>query len=150
VPDPQVLPGRREAKSRLPFALAIVLALVLGVAGIFYWIVSARSTNAGENGTVADTFPLETFVVNLSGRERAYLRVGIALGLSRLPARKEDFPVALVRDTILSILSAARAEQLTEAEGKDKLKAEILHALKDRAPHLGVENVYFTEFLVQM
>ena len=149
MPDPQDVPGRRKTKSRLTFAL--VLVLVLGAAGIFYWIVSARFANAGENGAAgAETFPLETFVVNLSGRERAYLRVGIALGLSHLPARKEDVPVALVRDTILSILSTARAEQLTQAEGKDKLKAEILQALKDRAPHLGVKDVYFTEFLVQM
>jgi len=149
MPDSQDAPGR-ETKSRLTFAITLVLALLLGAGGVFYWIVSARSTNAGQNGAATDTFPLETFVVNLSGREHAYLRVGIALGLSRLPARKEDVPVALIRDTIVSILSAARAEQLTQAEGKDKLKAEILQALKDRAPYLRVKDVYFTEFLVQL
>jgi flagellar basal body-associated protein FliL len=149
VPYPQVPVARREKKSGLPLVLALVVTMVLGGTGIFYWIVSAHSTNAGGTA-VAYTFPLETFVVNLSGGERAYLRAGIALGLSRLPARKEDVPVALVRDTILSVLSTARAQQLTQAEGKDKLKAEILRALKDRSPQLGVEDVYFTEFLVQM
>jgi len=48
VPDPQDVPGRRKTKSRLTFAL--VLVLVLGAAGSFYWIVSARFANAGENG----------------------------------------------------------------------------------------------------
>jgi flagellar FliL protein len=114
-------------------------------------MVTTRSTNAGENGAaIAYTLPLETFVVNLGGGDRAYLRVGIALALSHVPARKEEMPVALIRDTILSTLSTARAQQLAQADGKEKLKAEILQALKDRAPQLGVRDVYFTEFLVQM
>jgi len=77
--------------------------------------------------------------------------VGITLGLSRPPAKaNEALPVALVRDTILSVLTPARPEQLLQAEGKQKLKADLLAALKERVPQLGVEDVYFTEFLVQM
>jgi flagellar basal body-associated protein FliL len=108
------------------------------------------SSAAASGPDVAYTFPLETFVVNLSGGGRSYLRVGIALGLSHAPARKEDLPVAIVRDTILSIISAVKPEELAQTEGKERLKGQILQALKDRLPHLGVEDVYFTEFLVQM
>jgi flagellar basal body-associated protein FliL len=35
------------------------------------------------------------------------------------------------------------------AAGKTKLKADLLHALQERIPQLGVEEVYFTEFLIQ-
>jgi flagellar basal body-associated protein FliL len=71
--------------------------------------------------------------------------------LSRpLPRNREEIPVALVRDTVLSVLSAARAEQLVQADGKRQLKSELLQALQERLPQLGVEDVYFTEFLVQM
>jgi flagellar basal body-associated protein FliL len=147
MPDPQVRPAPSKTKRRV----AVVFVVVLGGAGIFFWMRPLVPTNAAENNSaVGFTFPLETFVVNLNGGERAYLRVGIAVGLSRPPARKEELPVALVRDTILSVLSSVRPEQLTQPEGKSKLKAEILQALKDRAPQLGVEDVYFTEFLVQM
>jgi flagellar basal body-associated protein FliL len=151
MPDPQVSPAPSKTKSRL----AVVLALVLGAGGIFVWMGPARPASAPEsNAGVGSTFALETFVVNLSGSgERAYLRVGITLGLSRPPSsrnKEEGIPVALVRDTILSVLSTARPEQLLQPEGKRQLKAEILQALKDRAPQLGVEDVYFTEFLVQM
>lgn len=130
-----------------------MLALVLGAGGIFVWMRPARPASAPEsNAGVGSAFPLEIFVVNLTGSgERAYLRVGITLGLSRPPSRsKEEIPVALVRDTVLSVLGTARPEQLVQPEGKRQLKAEILQALKDRAPQLGVEDVYFTEFLVQM
>jgi flagellar basal body-associated protein FliL len=133
--------------------VAVVLVLALGAGGIFLWMRPATPTSAAENHVgVGSTVALETFIVNLTGAgDRAYLRVGITLQLSRPPARnKEEIPVALVRDTILSVLSTARADQLLQPDGKHQLKTEILQALKDRAPQLGVEDVYFTEFLVQM
>ena len=130
--------------------MAVTLVVVLGGAGSWFWMNSPGSTNASAgSSSVAYTVPLETFVVNLSGGEHGYLRVGIALGLSRAPQHKDDLPVALTRDTILSVLSAVKAEQLAQPDGKSKLKAELLQALKERAPQLGVEDVYFTEFLVQ-
>ena len=56
----------------------------------------------------------------------------------------------MVRDTIVSILSTVKPQAVSDAEGKEKLKSEILRALQGRAPQLGIEEVYFTEFLVQM
>jgi flagellar basal body-associated protein FliL len=148
MPEADRAPARK--KSKLPMAVAAVVIASLGGAGIFFWMSSARSTSAAGSGAVAFTLPLETFVVNLSGTERGYLRVGIALGLSRAPSHKGELPVALARDTILSVLSAVKAEELTPPDSKDKLKSQILRALKERAPQLGVADVYFTEFLVQM
>ena len=65
-------------------------------------------------------------------------------------AAEEDVPVAALRDAILGVLSSARAEQLLASDGKQKLKAALLPALQECAPDLEIENVYFTEFLVQM
>ncbi len=58
--------------------------------------------------------------------------------------------MALVRDTILSVLATAQPEELLRVEGKHRLKEELLKALQERVPQLAVTNVYFTEFLVQM
>jgi flagellar basal body-associated protein FliL len=58
-------------------------------------------------------------------------------------------PVAEVRDTILGVLAQARVDELLTAEGKAKLKEDLLHALQERLPGLAVEEVYFTEFLIQ-
>lgn len=132
--------------------LTVALALVLGAGGTFFWLHSQPSTGAEEASRVQSTLALETFVVNLSGSgDRGYLRVGISLGLSHTVGRnKDEVPMALVRDTVLSVLSTAQPAQLVQAEGKRRLKADLLQALQERVPQLGVQDVYFTEFLVQM
>ncbi|MGA7683712.1 MAG: flagellar basal body-associated FliL family protein [Terriglobales bacterium] len=132
--------------------LWIYASLALAIAGgVFFWLHSAGGKGTGDAAGEV-TLPLETFVVNLDGSgQRAYLRAGITLGLSR-PVRgsKDDVPVAALRDTILSVLASARADQLLTADGKERLKADLLHALTDRVPQAGVQSIYFTEFLVQM
>jgi flagellar basal body-associated protein FliL len=162
MPDVQVSPAPRIASRGAPEStppkksgwLPVVLALALGGAGIFVWLRPDRLTSATEGTTAESTLALETFVVNLtSSGQRAYLRVGITLGLAHpLPTRNqtEALPIALVRDTILSVLATAQPEELLKLEGKRQLKEELLKALQERVPQLAVENVYFTEFLVQM
>ncbi|HEY1271097.1 MAG TPA: flagellar basal body-associated FliL family protein [Terriglobales bacterium] len=93
---------------------------------------------------------LETFVLNLADpNERAYLRVGIDLGLQRAVAENDGPPVALVRDTVLSVLAVAKPDEVLTPQGKAKLKADILRALQERVPQLQIQDVYFTEFLIQ-
>jgi flagellar FliL protein len=62
---------------------------------------------------------------------------------------KGPAPNALVRDTILSILTATKPDDVMTAEGKKQLKQRLLDALQERAPELEVREVYFTEFLMQ-
>ena len=132
----------------------IAALLAVAAAGIYFRFHASAAASAPAAAAVAETtLPLETFVVNLNGAsQRAYLRVGITLGVSRpLPHdSRGDAPVAPLRDTILSVLASAQPEPLLTAEGKQKLKADLLKALQDRAPELGIQDVYFTEFLVQM
>lgn len=153
MPDVQVSPAPENTAKNAPKKRkgwpAVVLALVLAAVGIFVWLRPEASTSAAAGSTLA----LETFVVNLSGSgQRAYLRVGITLGLAHpLPRNQaEAVPVALMRDTILSVLATAQAEELLRLDGKRQLKDELLKALQERVPQMAVENVYFTEFLVQM
>jgi flagellar basal body-associated protein FliL len=105
---------------------------------------------AGAQTQVRSTLHLDTFVLNLSDPDqRSYLRVGIDLGLSREEKRGEVTPVAEVRDTILGVLAEGKVDVLLTAAGKTKLKQDLLTALQQRLPQLGVEEVYFTEFLIQ-
>jgi len=128
-----------------------IFALVLVAVGVGVW--STRGTGAerpGGGGTGKGTLHLETFVLNLADPgQRSYLRVGIDLGLGRELGRGESAPVGQVRDTILGVLSESKVDELTTAKGKTKLKEDLLHALQERVPGLGVEEVYFTEFLIQ-
>lgn len=137
---------RRRSVVFILFFLAL-----LGIAG---WFWSTRGSEAGvpphEGSRVVSTLHLETFVLNLADPDqKSYLRVGIDLGLNREMKHGEEAPVARVRDTIIGVLALARVEELLTAKGKAKLKEDLQHALEERAPELGVEEVYFTEFLIQ-
>ncbi|MGA3089068.1 MAG: flagellar basal body-associated FliL family protein [Terriglobales bacterium] len=133
--------------------LAALLVLGLGAVVVFFWLRPERSTSASESAASEATLALEPFIVNLDGSgQRAYLRVGITLALAHpLPRhQREGAPIALVRDCILSVLATAQPDQLLTVEGKRQLKNGLLKALEERAPQLAVQDVYFTEFLVQM
>ena len=138
--------------------LTLVLLPVLAVAaagGAWLWRAKAGSPSSqtAQSAKVGTVLHLDTFVLNLAGAdERAYLRAGIDLGVRADARRKESEgapPVALVRDTILGVLSAAKSEDVLTPQGKQALKANLLRALQERVPELGVEEVYFTEFLIQ-
>lgn len=128
-----------------------MLAVVLTAFGAWLWSSrGAEPVASGEAAPVRSTLHLETFVMNLADPgQRSYLRVGIDLGLGRELSKGESAPVGLVRDTILGVLGEAKGDDLLTAKGKAKLKEDVLHALQERVPGLAVEDVYFTEFLIQ-
>lgn len=127
-------------------------ALFASLLGAAAWFRNSRKTEVPEaSHGVRGSLHLETFVINLSDRDqKSYLRVGIDLGLARGIGKGENAaPVGEVRDTILGVLAQSHAEELLTARGKEKLKQDLLHALQQRIPELQVEEVYFTEFLIQ-
>jgi len=133
-------------------ALLLPLLILAGIS-VWFWADRGGDSSAAPSGEPHTLFTLhlDTFVLNLADPDqRSYLRVGIDLGLNKeLKRGEEAVPVAQVRDTILGVLAQAKVEDLATAAGKTKLKQSLLQALQDRIPQLGVEEVYFTEFLIQ-
>jgi flagellar basal body-associated protein FliL len=130
----------------VPVILLLSLAL-----GAWFWYARKTPATAEWSHAVKGSLHLETFVINLSDRDqKSYLRVGIDLGLGRDVGRGENpAPIGQVRDTILGVLAQSKVDDLLTAGGKEKLKQDLLHALQQRIPGLQVEEVYFTEFLIQ-
>ena len=129
-----------------------VLAAGLLALGTWFWNYRAGAgVSADGSRQVKSSLHLETFVLNLADREqRSYLRVGIDLGLGREMGKGENAPpVGQVRDVILGVLAQSRVDELLTAQGKAKLKEDLLRALQERVPRLEVQEVYFTEFLIQ-
>jgi flagellar basal body-associated protein FliL len=124
-------------------------AIALAALGIGTWSTSGCERLSDDGGPQKSTLHLETFVLNLADPgQRSYLRVGIDLGLTH-ELTKEGAPVGQLRDTILGVLGEAKVDELVTARGKARLKEDLLRALQQRVPGLGVEEVYFTEFLIQ-
>jgi flagellar basal body-associated protein FliL len=128
----------------------LLLLILLGVC-IAFWASHGVESSANQPARVRTTLHLETFVLNLADTDqRSYLRVGIDLGLNREAKHGGDSaPMAQIRDTILGVLAEAKGNELMTAVGKTKLKENLLRALQARLSEIGVEEVYFTEFLIQ-
>jgi flagellar FliL protein len=138
----------------------VAAALLLPVAAGAAWYLLRRSASAAPQkakaaSEVRAVMHLEPFLVNLADPEGdKYLRIGIDLGLEEEPgkhgrAEPSEMPIARTRDTILMILTTCKSDALLTPAGKAKLKDDLTQALRERAPDLGVREIYFTEFLVQ-
>jgi flagellar basal body-associated protein FliL len=130
----------------------LLVGMLLMAVGIWRWRVQVAEANAAASGPVQSVLHLDTFVLNLNDPEqRAYLRIGIEIGLHRPPAKADaaPLPVAAVRDALLAVLAARRVQDVLSVEGKEQLKRDLLTAVRGRAPELGAQEIYFTELLVQ-
>jgi len=139
----------------------VVLALaVCGAAAA--WLLLRRDSPADPTVTnESSSAPkyvahLEEFTVNLADTEaNHFLRTTIDLGVDRPSesSQKEkptsEVPVSRIRDAILTVLTSYKADDLLTAEGKARLKKDLLAALNRDVPELGAREIYFTEFLVQ-
>jgi flagellar FliL protein len=158
-PNQEVTAGQAPGNKWRTVVVAAALAIAMGTAAacsLFHR--SHSSTSAGKSKAepkAKSVMHLEPFVVNLADAEGdRFLRVGIDLGLDREQEKSEHgdqsaMSLARTHDTILSILTTCNAEALVSANGKAVLKERLTTALRERAPELGVREIYFTEFLVQ-
>lgn len=55
----------------------------------------------------------------------------------------------IMDDTVITLLSTKSYEDLYTAEGKEKLRMEIMNTLSQKLPDLHILSIYFTEFVVQ-
>jgi len=144
---------KKKGRSKSLIVL-LVLANLVAAGGFLFWrrSVDRRYPHAPEPPKVKEVVHLEGFVVNLADRDNhAFLRVGIDIGEygSKKSGGEGLNPIPVMRDTILSVVSAYKADDLLTTDGKTKLKHELVAALQQRVPEAQVAEVYFTEFLVQ-
>ncbi len=154
---------KKSSKALLFLGVGFLLLLGLGAGA---WMALSGSEGPGIEGEeeaeaeeetraeVHALFELEGFVVNLADTEaNSFLRIGIELGLEREPEAGHEgddaVPTARMRDAILAVLSTWESNALLTQDGKAKLKEQLVEILQERVPEMGVQEVYFTDFLVQ-
>ncbi len=104
-----------------------------------------------EENTIGPLYALDTMIVNLSDHGgKRYLRVTMALELSdpdvvatiesRLPQ---------VRDAVLMILPTKTYDDVSTTDGKIALRNEVMEKINALITKGRVNNIYFTEFVVQ-
>ena len=104
-----------------------------------------------ESLTVGPMYPLDNFIVNLlSDSGRRFLKTQINLEMdSEDLAAELDSKVPVIRDIIIRVLTSKTLEEISTAKGKDKLKDALVNQLNMRLQDGEINNLYFTEFVIQ-
>lgn len=62
---------------------------------------------------------------------------------------KLNVRLPIMDDTVITLLSTKTYEDLYTADGKERLRMEIMGVLTNKLPDLHIISIYFTEFVVQ-
>lgn len=130
--------------------------------------VPASEATEGKPGHSGETdagqiIDLGEFLVNLrTASGLRYLQAQVALSLTGLPepkpggheggAAKPSLPeaqLAIVKDRVVTVLSAANFDRARSPEGREALKRQIQESLTKALPDYEVKAVLFTSFVMQ-
>lgn len=141
--------------------LVVVLLLLAGGGGGAYWFLfrgngEAEAAEAEPEPPPAPTgiVPLEPFVVNLadpSGTRFVRVTMSLVVADEAIAKEIEEEKVvhARIRSAILELLALKQSTELVTPEGKTELKKAIAESVAHAAHELKVEDVLFSEFIVQ-
>ncbi len=140
---------RRNWLKILGLILVVFLLLVGG--GVF---IAMRVLGLGQSGEVEEPpgplYQMEEFTVNLAEEKgRGLLKVAVVLDLADEGQVEElDTYETVLRDEIIAILRQYTIAELQEETAYEELKEDIKQRLNEILPDNGIEEVYFTEFLI--
>jgi flagellar protein FliL len=162
--DEQPQKGGSKLKMIIIIAVVVVLLLVAGVgATLFFTGAFSKKGGAGADtahATQAKHPPIyfsiqPAMVVNFQNPTKArYLQVAIDV-MAREPKVIEEVKTNMpaIRNRLIILLSGQSYEDISTAQGKEKLRKEVLDSinkvLKEAGAHGEIEQVYFTNFVMQ-
>ena len=149
-------------------AIIIILLLVVILAGTavglavfapglvpFLGTKSASTSGTGQTGSVQPgmgvLMPLKPFIVNLADASgKRYLKLTMTLELGNETVEKEaEARMPQIQDAILILLSSQTFADISNIEGKMRLRSQIISACNRFLTSGKAINVYFSEFVVQ-
>ena len=96
---------------------------------------------------------LDPFLLNLADTDEIrFVKVTFQLGLAEKPKEisKDSVVIAAIRDSIVSLLTSKKADQVLSPQGKEDLRHEIRSRVNTIAPEIKVMEVYIVDFVVQL
>ncbi|AVG18013.1 MULTISPECIES: flagellar basal body-associated FliL family protein [Chromobacteriaceae] len=152
--------------NKLMLIVIILLILVLGaVGGLAAYMFTNMNKPAGAQAEQVHEKPkkkhdgppifekMDTFVVNLAGNDGSLLQIDMQAELGDEEAKKKFTDYApKVRSAVILLLSSKTAAEVSTAEGKVKLKAQvkqIINEAMDAGEEPVVDSVLFTSFIIQ-
>jgi flagellar FliL protein len=143
--------GKKKGKKLLYAIVFIILVLNMALVGRIYLGRGKQATKPHkEEEEIGAKVSLEEFVVNLNSGGDHYLKTTLAVGLKKgltEEAIKEDTPP--IRDAILSVLCSKTREDLSNEDGREKLKGQLKEKINEALGSEKVMKIYFLAFATQ-
>lgn len=151
----------KKGKGKLLLIVGVVVLLLGGGGGFWFW-KSKQAAHEPEVAKAAPPAPLQfhpldpAFVVNFqAGATARFLQLEVRIGsreLETIEMLKGNDPV--IRNDLLLMYGSQDYAQLASREGKEKLRADTLAAIRKIVKAEGgkpesVEAVFFTSFVMQ-
>jgi len=104
-----------------------------------------------EENVIGPLYTLDTMIVNLSDHGgKRYLRVTMALELSDTESIATiESRLPQIRDAVLMILPTKTYDDVSTTDGKIALRNQVMEKINALMTKGHVNNIYFTEFVVQ-
>lgn len=158
--------GQESAKKGFPVKILIISLMVLLIVGggLAAWKMGVLAKPEGitqiqqeadgkpkqSNKDIGPIHTLDTFIVNLIGQGRSYLKTRIELEVDSENTIVEiNRRLPQLRDKILTTLSSKSFDDISTLEGKYQLRSELIASLNQYLTTGRVTNIYFTDFIVQ-
>jgi len=111
------------------------------------WASEKKSSSTGQG----HIYKMEPFLVNLMDpAQLRYLKITLHVESNQeKPNEEYEKRLPQLRDAILIILSSKNYKDIMDSEGKTSLREEIKTKMNQLLVDLKVQNIYFTEFVVQ-
>lgn len=140
-------------KTILIVALGVIV--VLGGMGFMLFKSKGSAKDAKPVKLPTTEMALGDFVVNLADTTQVrYLKTTVVLEVEGAKASgggegESGGADARIRDAVIEVLSSKTFAQLSQPDGKDKLKKDIIAAVNKRLEEGKAVEVYFNEFAMQ-
>ncbi len=165
----EVVEKKQGGNMVLILIVVLLVILLLGGGIAAYFLLSSDDTAQAEQTTqsapikrkatkrssdyltIGPMYPMSQFVVNLlSDSGGKYLKVALDIELSTEELASEmDKKKSLIRDIVIRSLSSKTFEEISTMKGKDRLKDEIVKNINEVLADGQVNNIFFTDFVVQ-
>jgi len=158
--------GEKTRPNILLIAVGVLVFLLVVAVGGFLGYTKLPGIVAGVTGggdvmeqrvrriEVKSIIPLDQFLVNLADMDDIrYLRATFQLGMAdelKVELDRNSKEMAIIRDSIITLLSSKTSDEIMTTDGKEKLREEIRVLINDRYPENRVAEVFIIDFVVQL
>ncbi len=113
--------------------------------------VVEEASEQEKTDSIGTIYSVDTFIANLASTDgKRYLRITMDLDYSENELAEElEGRLPQIRDSILMILTTKRFEDVNNIDGKIALRNEIVEKLNSFLQKGSINNIYFTEFVIQ-